>query len=63
MGTTKIERIEREETEKNNLIERKAKKEDSWNLYNLCKSFREENSEHWRKRRELLLKMNLATES
>ena len=52
------ERIEREETEKNNLLERKAKKEDSWNLYNLCKNFLEENSEHWRKRREQQIEEN-----
>ena len=42
------ERIQREETEKNQRLERQRKKKESWALYTLCKNFLEENSTLWK---------------
>ena len=46
------ERIEKEELDKNVRLEKQRKKIESWELYNICKKFLEENSSHWSKRRE-----------
>ena len=56
------ERIEMEEQERNNRLERQRKKIESWNLYNLCKQFLENNTTSWKQRRELQLEENLRQE-
>ena len=44
--------ILREQEEKAERLVVKEKKEQSWELYRLCKNFLENNSEDWRKRKE-----------
>ena len=46
------ERIEREQRILNERLENKRKKEESWQLYNLCKKYLEENNRSWQKLRE-----------
>ena len=45
------EKIEKETEEKERNIKQKEDKEKSWELYNLCKGYLEENSEDWEKRK------------
>ena len=46
------ESIEREQRILNENLQNKRKKEESWQLYNLCKKYLEENNRSWQKRRE-----------
>ena len=46
------ERIEQEQRTLNENLEKKRKKEESWQLYNLCKKYLEENNRSWQKCRE-----------
>ena len=46
------EQIEKEEREKMARLEKQKKKEDSWELYRICKEFLEENSTEWEQRRK-----------
>ena len=56
------ERIEQEERELNAQLDRQRKKQEGWQLYNLCKKFLEENNISWRKRREQQIEENKRAE-
>ena len=46
------ERIEREELELNERLEKQRKKKESWALYTLCKNYLEENNNFWKRLKE-----------
>ena len=56
------ERIEQEERELNARLDRQRRKQEGWQLYNLCKKFLEENNSSWRRRREQQIEENKRAE-
>ena len=52
------ERIMAEEQERNERLERQRKKEQSWELYRLCKEHLENNSTFWKRRKEKQVEEN-----
>ena len=55
-------RIEQEEQDRNMRLEKQRRKKESWELYNTCKEYLENNNKFWRTRKDTRKEENKRTE-
>ena len=55
-------RIEQEEQDRNMRLEKQRRKKESWELYNTCKEYLENNDKFWRTRKDTRMEENKRTE-